>query len=166
MVALTYDAETDVPLGVHVTYLNKKNRNFEYHGSKKVTLASNIGIIKLRVEGSRVLVIAEGIETALSAMLDPAFDGATIWSTSTALGMMNLMSLPDFDEIIIIVDIDKPDDGETEGKGEKAAKVCARNWRGAGKEGAAGHSHSAGRRDQDRFERCDSRQGLDTRRRL
>ena len=134
MVALTYDPETGVVVGVHVTYLDKNNRNVEYRGSKKITLASNIGVIKLRVvEGSRVLIIAEGIETALSAMRDPAFDGATIWSTSTALGMMNLMPLPDFDEIIIIVDIDKPDDGETEGKGEKAAEVCARNWRNAGK---------------------------------
>ncbi|MGC1864067.1 MAG: DUF5906 domain-containing protein [Methylocystis sp.] len=134
MVALTYDAETDVVLGVHVTYLDKHNRNFEYHGSKKITLASNIGVIKLRVvEGSRILIIAEGIETALSAMLDPAFDGASIWSTSTALGMRNLMPLPDFDEIIIIVDIDAPQDGETEGEGEKAAEVCASNWRNAGK---------------------------------
>jgi hypothetical protein len=135
MVALTYDAETDVVVGVHVTYLNKHNRNFEYRGSKKITLASNIGVIKWRViEGSRVLVIAEGGETALSAMRDPEFDGATIWSTSTALGMRNLLPLPDFDKLIIIVDIDRPQDGETEGEGERAAEVCANNWRKAGKE--------------------------------
>ena len=134
MACLTHDPETGVVVGVHLTYINAQGKAVEYHGARKRTLVSNIGIVKLRpIEGSRVLVVAEGPETALSAMRIPELDGMTLWSTSTALGLINLMPLIDFDEIIIILDIDKPRNGETLGAGEKAAQTCAYNWLRANK---------------------------------
>lgn len=129
IVALTFNPVTGAEDGIHVTYIDAEGMGVEHtwignknKPTRKRTLASASGVIKLHtVAGSRRLVVAEGWENALSAMLLPEFDGCTIWSTSTGYGLQQLPALDEFDEITIIVDCDT-------GKGKEASEACAKRW--------------------------------------
>jgi hypothetical protein len=129
IVALTFNALTGAIEGVHGTYIDAEG-NAVAHASKystreptrKRTWASNSGVIKLRtVAGAKRLVVAEGIENALSAVLLPELEGCDFWSTSTGFGLQQLPALPDYDELTIIVDID-------DGKGLENSTICAKRW--------------------------------------
>ncbi len=123
IVALTRNALTGAEEGVHLTYIDDEGNGItDTKGKRKRTWASSVGVIKWRtVAGAKRLVVSEGWENAGSAMRLPEFDGCDIWSTSSGFGLQQLPALAEYDEITVIVDLDK-------GKGKEASEACAKRW--------------------------------------
>jgi hypothetical protein len=95
---------------------------------KAKTLGSPRGIVRLSADEDVLegLFIAEGIETALTAMANFGF--RPTWSTGDRMLMADFPILNGIEALNIIVDHDKSGDGE------KAARKAEARWLGAGRE--------------------------------
>jgi putative DNA primase/helicase len=125
MVALVEHVEYG-PVGVHVTYLavdgsiqatvEPRKRSLGPVGGGATRLA--------HVAPDRELVIAEGIETTASIILATGLPG---WAALSAVGLRNLVLLPEARKVLIAADND------ANGTGEKAARDAADRWLSEGR---------------------------------
>jgi putative DNA primase/helicase len=122
LVALVRDIITGEPIGIHRTRLSDDGRKLE---RPKLLGPSRGGAIKLSGESliSTELTIAEGIETALSAMM-AGF--RPTWSVIDAGGIAKFPVLPHIERLTIIVDND------ASGTGQRDTAECRARWEAAG----------------------------------
>jgi Toprim domain-containing protein len=119
MVALMRDVMTDRPVAVHRTYIDHAGRKTD----RKVLGPCRSAAIKL-TPLSKVLVVAEGIETALAAS---AAGMPARWAMGSAGGIGALAVLPEVAKLVILAEIDG-------GASREAIASCAHRWCGtAGK---------------------------------
>jgi hypothetical protein len=136
------DFETGAPIGLHLNAVqpatdnplpnsvwsvgNVKHQNGR---SKRFTPGSSAGYIDLVSTDSRILVVAEGVETALSVShLQLQLDNPNIRALVNDQNFAKLPPLPDIDQLYILADI------EESGAGIKAARTLASNWAAVGKD--------------------------------
>jgi putative DNA primase/helicase len=106
------------------------SRTYIHNGSKvgkAKTLGRPVGIVRLSADEDVLegLHLAEGIETALSAM---SLDLRPMWSTGSSGLLAAFPMLNGVDAVTVVVDHD------ASGAGERAARECERRWLGAGRE--------------------------------
>jgi Toprim domain len=118
------DAVTGEPRGLW--------RRLPYVEVKPMTLGPMGGcVIRLFPDAGKQLVIAEGIETALTAATRFHYCGAPLrpgWATGCANNMRRFPVLDGVERLIILVDND------ASGTGQAAAAECAARWSAAGRE--------------------------------
>lgn len=121
LVALVRDIITGEAVGVHRTALTPDGGKL----GRKVLGPKAGGAIKLSGESliTTELTIAEGIETALSAMI---FGFRPAWSVIDAGGITKFPVLHHIERLTIIVDND------ASGAGQKATAECRARWEAAG----------------------------------
>lgn len=126
MVAIVTAIGTGEVRAIHRTAIDARGRKVEVGGVARLSFGPiGDGAVRLlEVEGSDVLGVAEGIESALSLPRLPAWPGGAVWSLLAANGIRRLPVLPQFRELWIAVDHDPA--------GIQAAKECALRWRKAG----------------------------------
>jgi hypothetical protein len=99
--------------------------------AKPISLGPMAGcVIRLFPAVGKQLVIAEGIETALTAALHYTHRGKPLrpaWATGCDGNMRRFPVLAGIEQLVIIVDND------VSGAGQDAADECARRWRAAGR---------------------------------
>jgi putative DNA primase/helicase len=126
MVGLFTDAQTGEPRAVHRTAITPDG---EKVGRK--CLGPKAGaVIRLWPDGGS-LVVGEGLETVLSAATRVTHRGAPLvpaWAAGDAGNLEAFPVIESVSKLTILVDND------TSGRGQQAAKVCARRWKAAGKE--------------------------------
>ena len=113
MVALMRDVLTDRPVAVHRTYI-------DHTGSKtgrKMLGPSSGAAIKLAPE-SDLLVVAEGVETALAAT---AAGMTPVWAMGSAGAIGNLVVVPTVAKLVILAETDS-------GASREAIASCAHRW--------------------------------------
>lgn len=114
MVALVTDGITSSAVAVHRTYLKTDGS-----GKAPVTPAKMMlgpcrgGAVRLGIPGPRIMV-AEGIETAMAAMMST---GIPAWAALSTSGLRTLELGPEINEVIVLADADEA--------GEAAAEACA-----------------------------------------
>jgi putative DNA primase/helicase len=106
------------------------NRTYIHKGSKvgkAKTLGRPVGVVRLSADEDVVegLHLAEGIETALSAM---SLDLRPMWSTGSSGLLAAFPTLNGIGALNVVVDHD------ASGAGERSARECERRWLGAGRE--------------------------------
>jgi hypothetical protein len=82
------------------------------------------------MNGSDRLVVGEGIETTLAAATRISYQGAPLtpaWSAVAKGGLGRFPPLRGVDRLILLVDHDE------NGEGQRAAGLCRRIWRSAGR---------------------------------
>jgi hypothetical protein len=115
MVALMRHVVTDHPVAVHRTYIDHSGRKTE----RKVLGPCGGVAIKLAA-ATEVLVVAEGIETALAAI---AAGMTPVWAMGSAGAIGALKVLPTVATLVILAEIDG-------GANREAISSCARRWLG------------------------------------
>jgi hypothetical protein len=123
MVGLVTDAE-DRPCAIHRTYLASDGSGKAKVDPVKLSLGSvSGGAIRLApFDPGRPLMIGEGIETCLSAMID----SGQAWSAVSAVNLQHTLQLPpDVRDIIMLADNDPA--------GEAAVLGAALRWRHEGR---------------------------------
>lgn len=122
LVALVRDIITGEATGIHRTALTPDGGKL----GRKVLGPKSGGAIKLSSESliTTELTIAEGIETALSAVM---FGYRPTWSVVDAGGIKSFPVLPHIERLTIIVDNDES------GAGQKATAECRARWEAAGR---------------------------------
>ncbi|MEL6773133.1 MAG: toprim domain-containing protein [Pseudomonadota bacterium] len=93
------------PVGVHRTYLSLRATKIAQDPARLALGPIRGGAVRL-VEGQGALLIAEGIETALSAAFFAAPPGASIWAALTASGLAGLILPAAGGDLIIAPDND------------------------------------------------------------
>jgi putative DNA primase/helicase len=103
-----------------------------FYAEKPKTLGQMGGcVIRLFPEIGKRLVIAEGVENALTAATVLSYRDVPLhpaWATGCANNMRRLPVIEGVEQLIILVDND------SSGTGQKAAEECARRWAEAGRE--------------------------------
>jgi hypothetical protein len=122
MVALVTGGSDNAPIGIHRTFLARDGSGKAPVGSQKMMLGPCRGGAVRLSEQSDVLMIGEGIETCLAALL--ARDIPT-WAALSTTGLKALDLPPDVREVIVLADGDP--------SGEAAAKSCALRWKREGR---------------------------------
>jgi hypothetical protein len=133
--------ETGEPVGLHVNGVTTSTKNYSIpdwritnatmpDGAKaRFTCGGNVGYIELVSTDSRALIVAEGVETALSALNLPlGFDNPNIRALVNDGNFRKMPVVYDIDTLVILVDI------EESGAGRRAADALASTWLAAGKE--------------------------------
>jgi hypothetical protein len=117
MVALVTRGADDTPLAIHRTFLARDGAGKAPVNPEKMMLGPcRGGAVRLSPPGD-VLMVGEGIETCLAAMLAT---GNSTWAALSTSGLRTL-ELPDaVREVIVLADGDDP--------GEAAAQECAWRW--------------------------------------
>ena len=115
MVALMRDVVTDRPAAVHRTYIDHAGNKT----GRKMLGPSSGAAIKLAAERD-VLVVAEGIETALAAT---AAGMTPVWAMGSAGAVGALPILPAVATLVILAEIDS-------GASREAILSCVRRWDG------------------------------------
>jgi putative DNA primase/helicase len=119
VIALVTDGVTDMPRGIHRTYLSPDGTGKAPVVPDKMMLGPSGGCaVRLRVAPGPLL-IGEGIETCLSVM---QATGHATWAALSAPGVRALDLPPDAQDIILI-----PDRDDT-GAGMEAARHAAHRW--------------------------------------
>lgn len=122
MIALARDVVTGEPRAIQRTFLTPDGRGKIQHGERKLSLGPVRGaavmLMRERDDVTHGLGIAEGVETALSAV---ALGWAPCWATLGAPGMASFPVLPGVEALTIFAD-NCP-------TGERAAMECAGRWR-------------------------------------
>ena len=128
IIALMRDPITAKPVGIHRIGLA------EEHGAvvKLDRMAlGRMGVVMLwPMNGSDRLVVGEGIETTLAAATRISYQGAPLtpaWSAVAKGGLGRFPPLRGVDRLILLVDHDE------NGEGQRAAGLCRRIWRSAGR---------------------------------
>jgi hypothetical protein len=122
MVALVTRGSDDKPLAIHRTYL-------AYNGLGKATVCPSKmmlgpcrgGAVRL-ARPAEPLMVGEGIETCLAAMLAT---GNPAWAALSTSGLRALDLPNDLRDIIVLADGDDP--------GDAAARDCAWRWKREGR---------------------------------
>ncbi len=122
MVALMTDPATGAPCGVHRTYLAPDGRGKADVDKPKMMLGT-AGVVRLAEPAGEGLGLAEGVETALSAML--VIGWGPVWAAGSRGGIERFPVLQGH-ALTIFSDGDAP--------GLAAARVCAARWTEAGRE--------------------------------
>ncbi len=118
MVALVTRGADDTPLAIHRTFLARDGGGKAPVVPQKMMLGPcRGGAVRLGVPGD-VLMIGEGIETCLAAMLAT---GCSTWAALSISGLRALDLPNDVREVIVLADGDDP--------GEAAAQECAWRWK-------------------------------------
>jgi putative DNA primase/helicase len=120
LVGLIRDVLTDEPTAVLRIALTEEGRKI----APKALGPKADGAIKLSADITTELVIGEGIESALSAML---LGYGPAWSVIDAGGIAKFPVLPEIERLIIAVDHD------VSGTGQWAAAECKARWLAAGR---------------------------------
>lgn len=116
MIALMVDPLTGQPSGIHRTFLAQDGSS-KAAGDKQKMMLGGAGVIKLAELAGEGLGLAEGIETALSAM--QVIGWGPVWAASSSGGVEAFPVLPGH-SLTIFADGDEP--------GLKAARACADRW--------------------------------------
>jgi putative DNA primase/helicase len=122
MVALVTRGADDTPLAIHRTFLARDGAGKAPVDLQKMMLGPcRGGAVRLGAPGDW-LMVGEGIETCLAAMLA---SGHPAWAALSTSGL-RILDLPDaVREVIVLADGDKP--------GEAAARDCAWRWKREGR---------------------------------
>jgi hypothetical protein len=128
IVALMRNPLTDAPVGIHRIGLEQVNGSVNKLDRKAL---GRMGVVKLwPLNGSEQLVAGEGIETVLAAATRIPYRGAPLipaWSVVAKDGLRRLPLLPDVARLILLVDNDENNEGQ------RAAELCQRIWKAAGR---------------------------------
>jgi putative DNA primase/helicase len=122
MVALIEDGVSRAPIGIHRTYLDPSGSGKAPVENPKMMLGEcRGGAVKFGTYNGQVIV-AEGIETALSV-----FQALQIptWAALSCSGIQSLALPPEIKNVSIMADGDEP--------GEKAAMLAATRWQREGR---------------------------------
>jgi putative DNA primase/helicase len=121
MLALITDAVTGEPTGIHRTAIKDDGSGKRFGADSKRALGiARSGAVRLQA-ASEYLGIAEGIETALSAM--QVFK-TPVWATLSSGGIASFPILPGIKLLTVFADHDQP--------GIAAAERCCRRYNAAG----------------------------------
>jgi putative DNA primase/helicase len=122
MVALVTNGVDGSPLSIHRTFIAHDGGGKAPVDPEKMSLGPcRGGVVRLGPVRNR-LMIAEGIETALSAM---QATGQPAWAALSAAGLRALELPPDIVNIVVLADGDEP--------GEAAARDAAQRWKREGR---------------------------------
>jgi putative DNA primase/helicase len=123
MVALVTRGADDAPIAIHRTFLARDGASKAPINPQKMMLGPcRGGAVRLASPGD-VLMVGEGIENCLAAMLAT---GNPAWAALSTSGLRTL-DLPDaVCDVIVLADGDDP--------GEAAAQVCAWRWKREGRQ--------------------------------
>jgi putative DNA primase/helicase len=122
MVALVTRGVDDTPLAIHRTFLARDGQGkAPIEPAKMMFGPCRGGAVRLGPVGDR-LMIAEGIETALSAMQATA---QTAWAALSTSGLRTLELPADVHNVVVLADGDEP--------GEAAAHDAALRWKREGR---------------------------------
>jgi putative DNA primase/helicase len=122
MVALVTRGTDGKPVGIHRTYLSRDGGGKAPVTPQKMMLGPCGGGAVRLGPAINSLMIAEGIETALSAM---QATGCSAWAALSTAGMRSVDLPPVVREVIVLADGDEA--------GETAAKAAALRWRREGR---------------------------------
>ena len=122
MLALMVDPQTGVPCGIHRTFLSPDGSSKALVETPKMMLGT-AGVIRLAKPAGEALGLAEGIETALSAIQTMGW--RPVWAAGSCGGIEKFPVLPGR-RLTIFADDDPP--------GLKSARACAARWSAAGRE--------------------------------
>ena len=117
MVGLVTRGNDERAVGVHRTFLRLDGQGKAPLDQQKMMLGRCSGGAVRLAKPTSPLLIAEGIETALSAMQTTGF---AAWAALSTSGIIALDLPPDYRDIIILADGDLP--------GARAAKQAATRW--------------------------------------
>jgi len=122
MVALVTRGKDNTPLAIHRTFLARDGGGKAPVDPQKMMLGPcRGGVVRLGVAGV-VLMVGEGIETCLAAMLAT---GNPTWAGLSTSGLRALDLPKDVRDVIVLADADDP--------GEAAARDCAWRWKREGR---------------------------------
>ena len=122
MVALVTHGATGSPIAVLRTFLARDGGGKAPVDPAKMMLGPcRGGAVRLGEPGA-VLMVGEGIETCLAAMLAT---GNAAWAALSTSGLRSLDLPRDIRDVIVLADGDEP--------GEAAAKECAQRWKREGR---------------------------------
>jgi putative DNA primase/helicase len=121
MVALVTRGADDTPLAIHRSFLARDGSGKAPVEPTKMMLGPCRGAVRLGPIGGR-LMIAEGIENALSAMQSTA---QAAWAALSTSGLRTLELPADVRDVVVLADGDQP--------GEEAARDCAWRWKREGR---------------------------------
>jgi putative DNA primase/helicase len=122
MVALIMEGGNDTPIAIHRTFLARDGVGKAPIDPAKMVLGpSRGGAVKLGTP-SEVLLVGEGIETCLSAMLAT---GHPAWAALSTSGLLTLELPGDVQDVLVLADADAP--------GEAAARACGHRWKREGR---------------------------------
>jgi putative DNA primase/helicase len=122
MVALVTRGSDGMPLGVHRTFLNRDGVGKAPVDPQKMMLGPCRGGAIRLADPDDVLMVAEGIETALAAMLAT---GQPAWAALSTSGLRTLDLPHDVRDVIVLAHGDEA--------GEAAARDCAWRWKHEGR---------------------------------
>ena len=122
MVALVTNGADGIPLAIHRTFLAHDGRGKAPVGPQKMMLGPCRGGAVRLADPSDVLMLGEGIETCLAAMLA---SGHPAWAGLSTSGLRALILPETVREVIVLADGDKA--------GEAAALDCASRWKHEGR---------------------------------
>ena len=122
MVALVTNGADGMPLAIHRTYLAHDGAGKAPVQPQKMMLGScRCGAVNL-AQPSNVILVGQGIETCLSAMVA---SGQPAWAALSTSGLRGL-DLPRYvRDVVVLTDGDDA--------GEAAARECAWRWKGEGR---------------------------------
>ena len=117
MVALVTQGDGDTPIAIHRTFLDRSGGGKAPIDPAKMMLGPcRGGAVKLGAPG-QVLMVGEGIETCVAAMLA---SGYPAWAALSTSGLRALELPNAVRDVLVLADGDHP--------GEAAARDCARRW--------------------------------------
>ena len=134
LLTLLRNVETDQPQAIQRTALTPDGKKIG-----RMTLGRKGGAAAKLWPQSCIrdrLVVGEGVETTLSAGLRIKHRGERLdpaWAAIDAGNLAGFPVLPNVQQLIILVDNDKPDERGDQA-GQKAAKECSSRWTCAGRE--------------------------------
>jgi hypothetical protein len=118
MIALVTHGADDTPLAIHRTFLARDGNGKAPVDPQKMMLGPCRGGAVRLADPSDMLMVGEGIETCLAAMLAT---GHPAWAALSTSGLLGLELPDDVRDVIVLADGDDP--------GEAAAHACAWRWK-------------------------------------
>jgi len=122
MVALVENGANGVPLAIHRTFLARDGGGKAPVDPQKMMLGPCRGGAVRLADPVDVLMVGEGIETCLAAMLAT---GHPAWAALSTSGLRSLELPENVRDVIVLADADEA--------GEAAAQHCARSWKRQGR---------------------------------
>jgi hypothetical protein len=122
MVALVTNGADATPIAIHRTFLARDGGGKALAEPQKMMLGPCCGGAVRLAEPGDVLMIGEGIETCLAAMLA---SGLPAWAALSTSGLRGLDLPKDARNVIVLADGDEA--------GEAAARDCALRWKRQGR---------------------------------
>jgi putative DNA primase/helicase len=122
MVALVTNGPDGTPLAIHRTFLARDGGGKAPINPQKMMLGPCRGGAVRLADPGEVLMVGEGIETCLAAMLA---SGHPAWAALSTSGLRGLDLPKEVRDVIMLADGDEP--------GEVAAWDCARRWKRQGR---------------------------------